>query len=132
MTEIAKALHAFYSGFDLPAYDEDSVPDDPNDPQSNPPYITYTVPQSGLFAGAAHQARIWYPTDKGAPSNVAVNAKADEVIAAIGDGIMLPAGGGYVCIYPGNPVAQKQPSDNSVRIVYLNLELRSYVRGERE
>lgn len=127
MTEIAKALHAFYSGFDIPAYAESSVPDDPDDPLSLPPYITYTVPQSGLFAGTTHQVRIWYPTDKGAPSNVEVNAKADEVIAAIGQGVKLKAGRGFVCIYPGNPKAQMQPSDNSVRIVYLNLELRSYV-----
>lgn len=122
MTEIAKTLHAFYSGFSVPAYAEDSVPDD-----AKLPYITYSVPQSDVFSGATHQARIWYPTDKGAPSNVDVNAKADEVIAAIGHGVKLRAGHGYVCIYPGNPKAQPQPSDDATRIVYLNLELRSYV-----
>ena len=127
MTEIAKALYAFYSHFGIPAYTEDSVPDDPDDPSANPPYITYTVPQSDVFESATHQARIWYPTDKSAPSNVDVNAKAGEVIAAIGRGVKLKAGRGFVCIYPGNPLAQPQPSDNSVRIVYLNLEMRSYV-----
>lgn len=127
MTEIAKALHAFYSGFDIPAYAESSVPDDPNDPLTQPPYITYTVPQSGVFESATHQARVWYPTDKGAPSNVEVNAKADEIIAAIGQGIKLQAGHGFVCIYPGVPLAQLQPSDDATRIVYINLQMVSYV-----
>lgn len=127
MTEIAKALYAFYSQFGIPAYAEDLVPDDPDGPKANPPYITYTVPQSGVFASATHQARIWYPTDKGAPSNVKVNAKADEVIAAIVQGVKLKAGRGFVCIYPGEPLAQMQPADEALAIVYLNLELRSYV-----
>lgn len=127
MTEIAKALYAFYSQFGIPAYAEDSVPDDPDDPKANPPYITYTVPQSGVFESATHQVRIWYPTDKGAPSNVQVNAKADEIIAAIGQGVKLKAGRGYVCIYPGVPLAQMQPADDALRIVYINLELKSYV-----
>lgn len=122
MTEVAKALNAFYSGFGIPAYAEYSVPDD-----AQPPYITYTVPQSGAFEGATHQARVWYETDKGAPSNVEVNAKADEVIAAIGQGVKLKAGDGYVIIYPGAPLAQNQPSDDGTRIVYLNLELRCSV-----
>ena len=127
MTEIAKTLNAFYSGFGIPAYAEDSVPDDPNDPLSLPPYITYTVPQSGVFYSTTHQVRIWYPTDKGAPSNVQVNAKADEVIAAIGQSVKLKAGRGFVCIYPSSPLAQMQPADDKTRIVYINLELRSYV-----
>lgn len=122
MTEIAKTLHAFYSGFSIPAYAEDSVPDD-----AKLPYITYTVPQSDVFSSVTHQARVWYATDKGAPSNVEVNAKVDEVLAAIGQGVKLKAGRGFVCIYPGNPKAQPQPADDATRIVYLNLELRCYV-----
>lgn len=129
MTEVAKALYGFYSGFSLPAYEENSVPDDPNDPRTLPPYITYTVPQSDVFDGATHQARIWYPKDKGAPSNVKANAKADEILAAIGrGGKKLKAGDGYVYIYRGGgTVAQHQPSDDTTSIVYLNLELRCHV-----
>lgn len=129
MTEIAKALHAFYSGFEIPAFEEYSVPDD-----QELPYITYTVPQSDVFSGATHQARVWYPTDKGAPSNVQVNAKADEVIAAIGRGVRINTENGFIIIYPGNgTLAQNQPSDDGTRIVYLNLEIRCYVwtRGDK-
>lgn len=118
MTEIAKALAAFYGSFGIPAYTEDSVPDN-----VTLPYITYTVPQSDVFSGATHQARVWYE----GTGYASVSAKADEIIAAIGQGVRLKAGRGYVCIYPGTPLAQMQPADDATRIVYLNLELRSYV-----
>lgn len=119
MTEIAKALYAFYSSFGIPAYTEDSVPSD-----VQLPYITYTMPQSEVFSSATHQARVWYYGESNAPAN----AKADEIIAAIGHaGVKLRAGKGFVCIYPGTPLAQMQPADDTTRIVYINLELRSYV-----
>lgn len=118
MTEVAKALKAFYSRFGIPAYTEDSVPDD-----VKLPYITYTGVQSGVFASATHQCRVWY----GGTGYAQVNAKADEIIAAIGQGVKLKAGRGFVYIYPGTPLAQMQPADDSTRIVYINLELRSYV-----
>ena len=118
MNEISKALAAFYSGFTIPAYTEDSVPDD-----VELPYITYTVPQSEVFSGATHQVRVWYE----GTGYAAVSAKADEIISAIGQGVKLKAGSGFVCIYPGTPLAQMQPADDTTRIVYINLELRSYV-----
>ena len=118
MTEVAKALKAFYGSFGIPAYTEDNVPND-----VKMPYITYTVPQSAVFSSATHQASVWYYGN----SNVAVIAKADEILAAIGRGVKLKAGRGFVCIYPGSPLAQMQPADEALAIVYLNLELRSYV-----
>jgi hypothetical protein len=118
MTEIAKALEAFYGSFGLEAYTEDRVPDD-----AKTPYITYTVPQSEIFYGVTHQCRVWYY----GTGNTQAAAKADEILAAIGQGVKLRAGSGYVCIYPGTPKAQMQPADDTTQIVYLNLELRSYV-----
>lgn len=122
MTEVAKALQAFYSGFGVPAYSESSVPDD-----AELPYITYTVPQSAVFSGVTHQARVWYATDPGAPSNVQVNAKADEILQAVGQGVRLAAGRGDICIYPASMLAQNQPADAKTRIVYLNFELRCHL-----
>lgn len=118
MTEIAKALYAFYSNFGIDAYTEDGVPS-----EATLPYITYTMPQSEVFSSATHQVRVWYY----GTSNTNANAKADEILAAIGQGIRLKAGHGFICIYPGSPLAQMQPADDTMRIVYINLELRSYV-----
>lgn len=121
MTEVAKALKKFYSSFGIPAYAEDNVPDDED---VKMPYITYTVPQSEVFSSATHQVRVWYYGTSNAP----VNAKADEILAAIGyGGVKLKAGRGFVCIYPGTPLAQMQPADDTTRIVYINLGLRCYV-----
>ena len=81
MTSVAKALYSFYSGFGLPAYPEDGVPSD-----AALPYITYTIVQPDYIDSAVHQARVWYQSD----SYVGVNAKADEIISAVGRGLLLP------------------------------------------
>lgn len=118
MTEVAKALKAFYSGFGIPAYTEDSVPD-----KEELPYITYTAVESGVFSSATHQARVWYP----GTGYAAVNAKADEITKAIGPGKKLKAGKGFLFLFPGTPLCQMQPADDKTRIVYINLEIRCYV-----
>ena len=119
MTSIAKALYAFYSGFGLPAYPEDGVPSD-----AALPYITYTIVQPDFIDSAVHQARIWYQSD----SYAGVNAKADEIISAVGRGLLLPAGDGAVCLRPGTPLAQHMPIEGKpeIKIVYLNFQLSFY------
>ena len=116
MTSIAKALYAFYSGFGLPAYPEDGVPSD-----AALPYITYTIVQPDFIDSAVHQARIWYQSD----SYAGVNAKADEIISAVGRSLLLPAGDGSVCLRPGTPLAQPMPIEGKpeIKIVYLNFQL---------
>ena len=118
MTSIAKALYAFYSGFGLPAYPEDGVPSD-----AALPYITYTIVQPHFLDSAVHQARIWYQSD----SYVGVNAKADEIISAVGDGLKLRAGDGTVCLRAGT--AQHMPIEGKpeIKIVYLNFQLNAYL-----
>ena len=120
MTSIAKALYAFYSGFGLPAYPEDGVHSD-----AALPYITYTIVQPDFIDSSVHQARIWYQSD----SYVGVNAKADEIISAVGRGLLLPAGDGAVCIRPGTPLAQHMPIEGKpeIKIVYLNFQLNAYL-----
>ena len=119
MTSIARALYAFYSGFGLPAYPEDGVPSD-----AALPYITYTIVQPDFIDSAVHQARIWYQSD----SYAGVNAKADEIISAVGRGLLLPAGDGAVCLRPGTPLAQHMPIEGKpeIKIVYLNFQLSFY------
>ena len=114
MTQTAKALKAFYSGFNLPAYSEDDVPDD-----AQLPYITYSVTVPRFPDAATHQARVWYRDTS--PSKA--YAKADEIVAAIGSGLLLDGG---VCLRPGTPLMQKQPSEETMQIVYINLQLNTY------
>ena len=119
MTRIAKALYAFYSGLGLPAYPADGVPSD-----AALPYITYTIVQPDFIDSAVHQARIWYQSD----SYAGVNAKSDEIISAVGRGLLLTAGDGAVCLRPGTPLAQHMPIEGKpeIKIVYLNFQLSFY------
>lgn len=108
------ALKAFYGSFKLPAYSENDVPDD-----VELPYITYSVADSDVDGPVTHQARVWY---RGA-SPLEAYEKADEIVRAIGSGVMLDGG---VCLRRGTPLMQKQPAEDMVQVVYINLQLNTY------
>lgn len=124
MTATAKALHAFFSSFGLLAWPEEAVPED-----SALPYITYTQTEPGWGSEALLQARVWY-RDSGFE---ALHAKVDELLRRIGEGEMISAGSGWICIRPGSPLAQRMPmpGDDDLKVVYINLQLNSYhMQGE--
>lgn len=115
MTTKAQALHTFFSSFGLTAYAETSVPDG-----AQPPYITYT-PVSGAF-GDGHvplYANIWMRGE----SEAAINAKAEQLGAALGDGgVMLPHSGGSVWLTRGAPFCQSmQDEDGNIKRRYINI-----------
>lgn len=119
MTSVAQALYAFYSGFGIPAYTEQSVPSD-----AQLPYITYTVVEPGGLEAAVEQARVWYRSE----SYVGINAKTDEIVQAIGAGTLIPAGDGFVCLRPGTPLVQPQPIDDPLlKVNYINLQLNAFL-----
>lgn len=119
MTEIAKALQSFFASFGLPAYPEESVP-----ASAKLPYITYTRPMPEWRSAAALQARIWFWDS----SFEAVNVKTDELLKRIGEGIMIPAGAGFICVRPSSPQAQHMPMPGTpeLKVVYLNFQLNNY------
>lgn len=120
MTETAKALYAFYSGFGVPAYTENTVPDD-----AEPPYITYNVPETEWSQSATHYANIWSRST----SNAEVMALADAIKAAITPRAMLQCdGGGYVALRPGGgPLIQLMTSDEpEIRRAYVNMQINCY------
>ena len=96
MQETAKAVYQFFSGFQIPAYDQQAVPDD-----AELPYITYYVQEPEWGAQATGFAQVWYRTK----SRATVNAKTDEIVSAIGDrGVKLDCRGGCVVIRPESPL----------------------------
>ena len=96
MQETAKAVYQFFSGFQIPAYDQQAVPED-----AELPYITYYVQEPEWGTQSTGFAQVWYRTK----SRATVNAKADEIAQAIGDrGVMLECRGGYVVIRPESPL----------------------------
>ena len=115
MTNIARALYQFFSGFGIPAYPKNNIPDN-----AEPPYISYEVKAPEPLARALLHAWVWYRgTDY-----TAVAAKCDAIRAAIGTGVTISAGGGSIAIFRdnGTPFAQEQPDpDKTSRVMYLTM-----------
>lgn len=114
-----RAYHAFWSGFGLPAYDENSVPDD-----AKMPYITYEAVDG--FFGDRRQASVslWYRSQ----SWIEITEKEKEIADAIGrGGRYIDCDGGAVFIDRGQPWAQRMgdASDDSIRRVVLTIEVES-------
>ena len=111
-----QAIHKFWSSFGIPAYDENTVPDD-----LEFPYITYSVSTDSLGNAVTLYANIW---DR-STSWEAITLKAEEIAEFIGYGYHLESfEGGYVYITKGTPFAQRmnEPGDNMVRRIYINVE----------
>lgn len=121
MLETAKALYDFYSGFGIPAYSKDNVPDD-----ATFPYITYTVVDGDWDTPRSHYCMVYMRTR----SNQELLKKADEIKEAIGTGLRLPCDGG--CLYlhyenaeimSGANSGTQSEQDSDVRSVYINMQL---------
>ena len=114
------ALYEFWSGFGIPAYEENSVFSDDNPPEF--PYITYEV-QTDSFGGAIPlTASLWYKTT----SWNAANAKKREISEFIGmGGVTAPIDGGLIWIKRSSPFAVNMgdDSDDSIKRVSINISV---------
>ena len=118
MIKTAQALKTFFSGFGIPAYSETSVPDD-----IQLPYITYPIKESEWSQPTSFYIVLWCRT-KGYADAL---AKADQITAAIGEGVSLDTGSGFVVIRPGNPLTQElKDSENDTKAIYINLQLNAF------
>ena len=80
----AAALHSFFGGFGLTAYEENSVPDD-----AVFPYLTYSLTTDSFSDYPSTIAiSLWYRST----SWTAANAKCEEISAGIGYGGKLLCG----------------------------------------
>ena len=116
MTNTAKALYQFFSGFGLQAYGEYNVPDD-----AELPYISYQLIEPDWDDSGTFYARVWYRST----SYTEINAKVDEIKAAVGEGVSIRTPGGAVYLTKGTPFIQFQPleGDDSLRVAYLNFNI---------
>ena len=110
-----QALQEFWSGFDIPAYDENSVPDN-----ATLPYITYTVAVDGFDRPVSLQAAIWYKDT----SWEAITNKAEEIAQTIGrGGVMKSYMNGCVWLKMGTPFEQRIPTlDDMIKRITINIE----------
>ena len=113
MTNTAIALYRFFSSFGLPAFPEYSVPN-----EAQLPYITYQLIEPDWDDGGTFYARVWYRST----SYTAINAKVDQIRAAISEGKSIPTDGGAVYLNKGTPFVQYMPmeGDDTLKVAYLN------------
>ena len=117
MYQAAAALKTFFSGFGIPAYAENSVPDD-----VQLPYITYSVAVPEWNQKASIYAQVWDRTK----SNEGIIRKADQITQAIGaEGKIISLTGGYLVIWPETPLIQIM-TDGDFRSAYINLSINAY------
>ena len=112
-----QALYNFFSGFELPVYEENTVPTGKIAPEL--PYITYATATSGFDDNVQISASLWY---KGYAWDDA-DRKAAEINTALAHGgKMIPYTGGALWIRRGTPFAQHMADDDdTIRRIYLNL-----------
>ena len=111
----AAAIYQFWSGFDLTAYEENTVPTD-----AVFPYITYQLVTESFDNEAPVTASLWYRSE----SWTDINAKTEEISQKISrGGKIIPCDGGVIWLKRGQPFAQSMgdESDNLVKRKYLNI-----------
>lgn len=110
-----QALHSFWSGFGLTAYDATSVPDN-----AQMPYITYEALSDDFGNATTQTASLWYHST----SWTGVTAKEQQIAGTLKNGgKMVSFTDGAIWIQKGTPWAQRlsDPSDRDVRRVVLNV-----------
>lgn len=111
----AQTLHTFWSGFGIPAYDENSVPDD-----AVMPYITYTVATDSIDNPVPLTASIWYDST----AWDTISQKAEKVAESVGKRghLSLPFDDGYLYLTKGTPFIQRMPDvSDTVKRIYINI-----------
>lgn len=120
-----QTLHAFWSGFGIPAYDENSVPSEEERIRlhgSAFPYLTYEASADSFGHPIAQTASIWYRTSGWGD----ITAKEQEIADFITrGGRMLAYDGGAIWIQRESPWAQRmsEKNDDMIRRIVLNVSI---------
>lgn len=112
-----QALDAFWHGFGLPAYDENTVPDN-----VKLPYLTYEASIDSFGDPIAQTANLWYRSSSWGE----ITAKEQEISEFITrGGRMIAYDGGAIWIKKGSPWAQRmdEPSDDTIRRLVLSISI---------
>lgn len=110
-----QGLQSFWSSFDIPAYDKNSVPDD-----AVMPYITYDAAVSGFENPIPMNASIWYRST----AWDLISQKTEQIAQSLAPYKLIALGDNeYIFIEQGTPFAQRMddPDDGSVKRIYINI-----------
>lgn len=116
-----QALHAFWSGFGIPAIDELSSYDRDTMQQLgiDYPYIAYEAAVGGFDAPLALTASLYYRS----ASWALIEEKAAEIATEIGEVTWQRFDGGAIRIWMGEPRYRRMSADNAfdVRRIQINI-----------
>ena len=111
----SQALNDFWNSFEIPAYDQYTVPD-----RTQMPYITYENATDAIGVDVPMTASIWYRSSRWDD----ISRKAEEVANKIGYSYYIKAiDGGYMVVKRGSVFAQRMndPDDGDVRRIYISI-----------
>lgn len=110
----AQAIHKFWSGFNLPAYEQYTVPDN-----AEMPYITYAIAESDFGTPVPLTASLWYRSQ----SWEDITIKSYEISDYISlGGKIIDIDNGKIWIYRGTPFSQRMSdTDDTVRRILINV-----------
>ena len=110
----SQAIYKFWNSFDIPAYDENTVPD-----TAKMPYITFSTATDNIDHPISLTASIWQEST----SWQYVEDKAEEIAKFIGyGGYVIKLDNGYLYITRGTPFAQRVSDPvETTRRIYINL-----------
>ena len=108
------ALHSFWNGFGLSAYDEFTVPDD-----AQMPYITYESAVSGFDESIQLSASLYYRST----SWTEISQKASEIYSHVSGGTGVDYDHGRLWITAPSSFATRmdEPDDQNVRRIVLQI-----------
>ena len=118
-----QALHQFWSGFDVPAYDSSTTPDNAPFPR-----ITYDVTVNEFGIPTSLYGSIW---DKNTSWGriIGIAHKIDSRLSE--GGCMVAYDGGVLWIKKGNPFQQRMGDpDDTIRRIIINIEV-EYLEGKK-
>lgn len=121
LKDAAQTWNEFLEGFNLPVYDENTVPEDASIPR-----LTFNWSEGEFEAPVAISASLWYRSK----SWKDVTLKANEIYNAVGyGGRILLFDDGYMWVKRGSPFSQRvSDSDDGVRRVLINFTV-EFLRG---
>ncbi len=103
----AEALYSFWSSFGLPAYDEQSVPDD-----AKMPYITYEYIDSTYLDEMQVSASIWNRSNNWNFTSM----KTEEISNKLLSMNPIKIDGGYLYLSKGTPFAKHMADGNNYNV----------------
>lgn len=108
-----QAIHSFWSSFSIPAYDENSVPDN-----AALPYITYSLSYDSFGNDVSMSGSVWYRS----MSWRSVTEKTAEISEFLGEGgIIIDTDNGHIWIKKGHPF-YRRIGQEEIKRIYINIE----------